>query len=137
MPLNMVWKLFLRDIRKHKPSVTFLDHTRLAVSFCGKKGILTLEAGSSFEYDTPCDRIILQQGAEWIEQEGQSKVVIKSDTGIVRVDKSPGERCQMYLSFQVPENNNPPQEYKINVRQLNIKQTVVGGLAFVGHISAE
>ena len=111
--------------------ITFLDRTRLALSLCGCDGILTLEAGSTFECGTLSEEDIFLQGAAFVQQDGKRLIAIREDQAVVGLKKRPGEMRQMSLKLRVPDEARPSGSYHIDVRQRNTKQEVVGGATFV------
>lgn len=118
-----------------KQTVTFLERTRLATSLCGCEGILTLEAGSSFRCGDPCQTGIVLKGAEFVDRDGKRLIAIRDDKAVIGIQKNPGERRQMSLSFQVGDKEKAHDQYRIDVQQRNMKQQVVGGVAVVAQIN--
>jgi hypothetical protein len=126
------------DIGKYFPTVelplptdqkliTFLDRTRLAISLCGCEGILTLEAGSTFQ----CREDISLQGAELVTQDGKRLAAIRADKAVIGFQKQPGEMRQMSLTFRVPDGAQPGEKYQIDITQRNTDRQAVGGVTLL------
>jgi subtilisin family serine protease len=134
------------DVRRYFPAVdlpalpvrqtiTFLDRARLALSWCGRDEVLTLEAGSSFECRTPAKHDISLRGAALVERQGQPWIAIREDVAIVGLQKRPGETRQISLTFRVPEGAAAGDQYRIDVSQRNPRQEVVGGATLIAEVT--
>lgn len=110
-----------------RKEIKFLERTRMAVSLCNCTGILTLEAGSSFECEPTGAVEISIEGGEFIDKEGKQLIAIRENQAILRVPKRPGEMRQFSLMFRIPDKAKPGDRYRIDVNQRNTRQTVVGG----------
>jgi subtilisin family serine protease len=118
------------------PSTTikFLDRTRLLLSQSNFKGLMTLEAGSTFEDVGNHEAnitIISQQDAEWESHTGKRLIAIRGDNVTIGVQKQPGELRQMSLSIKIPDNAKLKNQYQIAVSQRNTKGQVVGGVSLM------
>jgi hypothetical protein len=115
--------------------IKFLDRTRLLLSRSNNfKGIMTLEAGSSFEdvgNNEDNITIISQQDAEWVTQTGDRLISIRGDNVTIGVQKQPGELRQMSLTIKIPDNAKPENQHQIVVSQRNTRGEVVGGVSLV------
>lgn len=114
--------------------IKFLDRTRLLLSRSNFKGIMTLEAGSTFEDAGNHEdniTIISQQQAEWVTHTGKRLISIRGDNVTIGVQKQPGELRQMSLSIKIPDDVKPKDHYQINVSQRNTQGQVVGGVSLV------
>jgi hypothetical protein len=108
-----------------RKEIKFLERTRMAVSLCNCDGILTLEAGSSFEVSHLGSELSLE-GGEFIDKDGKQLIAIRENQAILRVPKRPGEMRQFSLMFRIPDQAKPGDRYQIDVNQRNTRQTVVG-----------
>jgi subtilisin family serine protease len=120
---------------KVRKVITFLDRTRLALSLCGCDGILSLEAGSSFECGMPVEGDVSLQGAELVTRQGKRLIAIREDQAMIGLQKRPGEMRQMSLTFRVPDEAEPEDRYQIDVSQRNTRQEVVGGVTLVVEVT--
>jgi hypothetical protein len=116
--------------------IKFLDRTRLLLSRSNFNGIMTLEAGSTFEdvgnYEDNIT-IISQQDAEWVTHSGNKRLIaIRGDIVAIGVQKQPGELRQMSLLLKIPDDAKPSDhQYQIAVSQRNTKREVVGGVSLL------
>ena len=115
--------------------ITFLDRTRLVLSLCGCDGILSLQAGSSFECGAPVAEQVSLRGAEFVTRQGKRLIAIREDSAVIGLQKHPGEMRQMSLTFRVPDEAEQGTRYEIDISQRNTKQEVVGGVALVVEVT--
>ncbi len=118
-----------------RKAITFLNRTRLALSLCGCDGILTLQAGSSFECGVPVVEDVSLQGAELVTHQGKRLIAIREDQAVIGFQKHPGEMRQMSLTFRVPDEVEPEVRYQIDVSQRNTRQEVVGGVTLAVEVT--
>jgi hypothetical protein len=114
--------------------IKFLDRTRLLLSRSNFKGLMTLEAGSTFDDVGNHENnitIISQQDAKWVTHNGKRLISIRGDTATIGVQKQPGELRQMSLSLNIPDNAKLKDQYQIAVSQRNTKGQVVGGVSLL------
>ena len=118
--------------------VTFLDRTRLEVSFCGSAGVLTLPPGSSFQYVTDTKKTVLStQGAQLVRRNGRSVLALNDPEAVVRLPKQPGGLRQVVLHFRIPASAEPGDRYRVHVTQRDETRQVVGGVTLEVPVVAE
>lgn len=115
-------------------TIKLLDRTRLLLSESNFKGVVTLEAGSTFEDISNKEDdvvIISQQEAEWMTHSDNRLIAINGDIATIRVQKQAGELRQMSLSIKIPGDSKLSDRYQIGVSQRNTKGQVVGGVSVI------
>jgi hypothetical protein len=119
-----------------RPFITLLDRSRFAVSMCGCDGVLTLQAGSSFECGQPQEEELQLEGAVLREHNGRRVVVIQEQRATITVPKRPGQMRQMSLTFRTPPDARVGEQYEVHITQRNARYQTVGGAALLVRVAS-
>jgi subtilisin family serine protease len=113
---------------RHSDRVVFLERTRLATQIGGSRGVLTLEAGSRFEFQpSPFDGRVSVKGGELIVRGDRRFVAVREDLAIVAIERQPGQVYPMLLRVEFPQGTQVGEQYLLKVMQRNQRGLVVGG----------
>jgi subtilisin family serine protease len=124
--------LYHQDIEKR---IVFLERTRLEMILGCYRGVVTLEKGSSFDFQTSTnieENII--KGGEIILKDNRPFLKIIDPLSVILIKKQPKQIYPFTLLANIPENAEKGQKYRVTIAQRNQKGVTVGGATLIGII---
>jgi subtilase family protein len=113
-------------------AIVFLDRTRIAVSGCCCRGVLTLEKGSRFDC-LPDGKIrkVSIQGGDVVLRGDKRFVEVREAQTVITMEKQPGRLYPLALQATIPAGAQKDQSFMISVSQQGQNGDTVGGAGVV------